>query len=223
MKSITRRRLKFVAGFSAYFAVLWFLWDTPAVYPLRIFVVLLHEISHGLAAVATGGSIVRIGLSPDEGGVTYTLGGNLFLTLSAGYLGSLAWGLALLEAARARAKRIRFITAGLGALLVLMAILFVRGWFGWVFTLLAGALLIVAARRLAPRGQAVLLTVLGMTSALYAVLDIRSDVLQRPHLESDAHMLMELTGVPTLVWGVLWIGVGLAACGVLLRRHYIRA
>ncbi|HLU26038.1 MAG TPA: M50 family metallopeptidase [Longimicrobiales bacterium] len=222
MKSVTRRRLKFVAGFAAYFAALWFLWDTPAVYPLRIFVVLLHEISHGLAAVATGGSIVRIGLSPDEGGVTYTLGGNAFLTLSAGYLGSLAWGLALIEAARARAKRIRVVTAGLGALLLLMAILFVRGWFGWIFTLLAGAVLLLAARRLSPRGQAVLLTTLGATSALYAVLDIRSDVLQRPHLESDAHLLMELTGVPTLVWGVVWIAVALAACGWMLWRRYLR-
>src|SRR5690606_42106244 len=101
MKSVTRRRLKFVAGFAAYFAALWFLWDTPAVYPLRIFVVLLHEISHGLAAVATGGSIVRIGLSPDEGGATYTLGARARLTLSAGDPGSLAWGPAMIGPPRA--------------------------------------------------------------------------------------------------------------------------
>ena len=44
------------------------LWDTFVVYPFRVFVVFLHEISHGLAAVATGGSIVSIGLSFDEGG-----------------------------------------------------------------------------------------------------------------------------------------------------------
>ena len=33
------------------------LWNTPVVAPLKIFVVLLHEISHGVAAVLTGGSI----------------------------------------------------------------------------------------------------------------------------------------------------------------------
>ena len=39
-------------------AVLLLLWDSFVVYPFRIFVVFLHEISHGLAAIATGGSIV---------------------------------------------------------------------------------------------------------------------------------------------------------------------
>jgi len=42
------------------------LWDTFVVYPFRLFVVLFHEISHGLAAVVTGGSIVSIGLRFDE-------------------------------------------------------------------------------------------------------------------------------------------------------------
>ena len=55
MEEITKRRLKFLAGFAVYFGVLWFLWNTPFVYPLKIIVVLLHEISHGLVAVMTGG------------------------------------------------------------------------------------------------------------------------------------------------------------------------
>jgi hypothetical protein len=57
-----------VAGFTALFAALWFLWDTWLVTPLKLFVVMLHEVSHGLAAVATGGSIDRIVLTPDLGG-----------------------------------------------------------------------------------------------------------------------------------------------------------
>ena len=68
------------------------LWGTFVVYPFRLFVVFLHEISHGLAAVATGGRIVSIGLSVDEGGVCLTRGGWPFLILNAGYLGSLLWG-----------------------------------------------------------------------------------------------------------------------------------
>ena len=68
------------------------LWNTPVAYPFRIFVVFLHEISHGLAAVLTGGRIVSIGLSFNEGGVCVTQGGWRFVVLSAGYLGSLLWG-----------------------------------------------------------------------------------------------------------------------------------
>ena len=55
--STARRKLTFLAGFTLYFATLWFLWDTPVVYPLKIFVVMLHEISHGIASLTTAGSI----------------------------------------------------------------------------------------------------------------------------------------------------------------------
>lgn len=223
MKNVTRRRFGFLAGFAAYFAVLWLLWPTPIVYPLKIFVVLLHETSHALAAVASGGRVERILLTVDQGGATYVRGGSAFLMLSAGYLGSLAWGLVLLEAARAPNRWLRWIVAGVGGLVMAIAVLFVRNAFGLIFSLLFGAALVFAGRRLRPRGNAAALTVLGLTSALYAVLDIRSDILQRPHLESDAHMLGQLTGVPTLVWGVLWAGIALVACFFALRRAYLRA
>ena len=88
MKGLPRRLLLPLALAAA--ALL--LWGTFVVYPFRLFVVFLHEISHGLAAVATGGSIVSIGLSFDEGGVCLTRGGWPFLILNAGYLGSLSWG-----------------------------------------------------------------------------------------------------------------------------------
>jgi len=80
------------------------LWDTFLVYPFRIFVVFLHEISHGLAAVLTGGAIESIGLSFDEGGVCRTRGGWPFLILNAGYLGSLLWGATFLVLGERRTR-----------------------------------------------------------------------------------------------------------------------
>jgi hypothetical protein len=65
--------------------------------------------------------------------------------------------------------------------------------------------------------------VLGLTSALYALLDIRSDILSRPYVQSDAAMLAEITGIPTVAWGILWIGVALAVCWIALRRWVRRA
>jgi hypothetical protein len=67
------------------------------------------------------------------------------------------------------------------------------------------------------------LTALGLTSALYALFDIRDDILSRPGLKSDAHMLMEMTGIPTLVWGFLWAGIALAACFLVGRKIYRKA
>lgn len=223
MGSKIRRRIGFVAAFAAYFAALWLLWETPVVYPLRVFVVLLHELSHAIAGVATGGAVESIVLSADEGGATFVRGGNALVMLSAGYLGSLVWGLALLGAGRARAGLARWVVAALGLALVAVAVAYIRNGFGLVFCLIFGAGLLLAAWWLRPAGQRVLLTTLGLTSALYAVLDIRSDVLGRPHAESDAYLLSELTGVPTLAWGVLWMAIALTACWATLRREYRRA
>ena len=223
MTDVAHRKLRFLAGFAVYFGALWLLWDTPVVYPLKIFVVLLHEVSHAVAAVATGGSIQRIVLDPNQGGATYTLGGSAFLTLSAGYLGSLGWGALMVEAARARRIRSDLVNGAVGGLVVALTLLFVRNLFGLAFGTLFGLVLVGASRKLSVAANRSLLLTLGLTSSLYAILDIKSDVLDRPHLESDAHMLADLTGIPTVAWGVLWIGVALGATFFLLRRAYRQA
>lgn len=215
-----KHRIRFLAGFALYFGVIWTLWSTPVLYPFQVFVVLLHEISHGIAAVATGGSIQSIGLTPGQGGYCACPGGNAFLTLSAGYLGSLAWGVGMLEIVRRGGKHIPLAVGILGGMAVAVTLLTVRTLYGVFFGVLFGVGLMVAARLLGVGANRILLTGMGITSALYALLDIRSDVLDRPHLRSDAAMLAELTGVPTVAWGVLWIGVGLAVCVVLLRREW---
>lgn len=220
MKDETKRKLRFLAGFGVFFATIWLLWDTGVVYPLKIFVVLLHELSHGLAAVATGGSIDRIVLTPDQGGACYCFGGNAFLTLSAGYLGSLAWGAVILEAARLPGSGARWVTASLGLLVTTLTVLFVRTPFGVAFGIAFGIALCAAARFLPTAANAALLTALGLTSCLYAILDIKSDILDRPELRSDARMLAEATGVPTLAWGVLWIGTALGVSWLLFRRAW---
>ena len=223
MSAPGRRRLAFVAAFAAYFLILWFLWDTAAVYPLKIFVVLLHEISHGLMAVATGGEIQEIVITADQGGACRCPGGSPFLTLSAGYLGSVAWGALLLVVALRGGRWSRYGVAAVGVLILVVGALFMRTGFGLAFAALASAALLAAARYLPDSGNRTLLTALGLTSCLYAILDIKSDILDRPHLPSDARMLAELTGVPTLVWGVGWIAAAVAVSWWLLSRAYRRA
>ena len=218
--SAVRRKLTFLAGFTLYFAVLWFLWDTPVVYPLKIFVVMLHEISHGIASLATGGTIERITLDPYQGGACYCGGGNAFLTLSAGYLGSLAWGVVLLGLAGANRVSNRMLLTVVGGLVVLLTALYVRNGFGLLFGLGFGTALVLAGRRLNAVTSKVVLTALGLTSCLYAILDIKSDVLDRPHLESDAAMLAEITPLSTTAWGAVWIGVAVIVSLVAFGRAY---
>jgi hypothetical protein len=193
------------------------LWTTPLAAALRIFVVLLHEVSHGIAAVATGGRIERIVVTPLEGGLCVCPGGDAFVTLSAGYLGSLLWGAGFLLVSR-RPSWARAATGAVGVLLACLSLLYVRTIFGLAFGLIAAGGLWLCARRFSGVANARVLAALGLTSSLYALLDIRSDVLDRPQLPSDARMLAELTGVPAVVWGVLWIVVGLGVVWLLGRR-----
>ena len=223
MKASVARKLEFVAGFVVFFGALWFLWDTPVVYPLKVFVVLLHEVSHAAMALATGGTVDHIVLDPRQGGACYCPGGNAFLTLSAGYLGSLLWGAALITGAQAKRIRSELLIGFIGAVVIVLTALYVRSTFGVVFGVGFGLALVYSSRRLPAGVNHVLLLALGLTSTLYAVLDIKSDVLDRPELPSDAHMLSEITGVPTVWWGMIWIGLALAVIAWLFRREYRRA
>lgn len=220
MTHTTKARISAIGGFAVYFAALWFLWDSPAVYPLKVFVVLLHEGSHAMAALATGGWVEKIVLDPNQGGACYCPGGSPFITLTAGYLGSLVWGGLILLAARSRRVRPGMLTGMLGVLTLVVTLLYVRSGFGFGFGLAFGAALLLAARKAGPGLNRGIATVLGLTSVFYAILDIKSDVLDRPELRSDAAMLAELTGVPTLAWGFLWIAAALMLAFWYVRKAY---
>ena len=223
MKPHTKRKITFLIGFAAYFSAIWYLWDTPVVYPLKVFVVLLHEISHAMVAVATGGTIDKIVLDPNQGGACYCPGGNAFLTLSAGYLGSLAWGGLLVSAGQMKRINSRWVTGAVGLLVIGLTLAYVRSSFGFWFGLAFGSVLVLGAVRLSVAvNQGILLT-LGLTSCLYAILDIKSDVIDRPDLRSDAAMLSELTGIDTVVWGGLWIVIAVLASAWLFQWSYRRA
>lgn len=188
------------------------LWNTWFIYPLRLLVVFFHELSHGLAAVVTGGRIVQIQLMAQEGGICITQGGARLLILSAGYLGSLLWGGVILLIA-ARTRRDREVCIALGTLLLLVALIWVRPVlsFGFGFALIIALLLIAAGWKLSEGVCDFVLKLIGLTSILYVPLDIASDTLARSYLPSDARMLAELTGVPTVIWGGLWILLALIA------------
>ena len=193
------------------------LWDTWAVYPLKILVVFFHELSHGITAVATGGRIVEVQINAMQGGLCLTQGGSRFLTLSAGYLGSLILGGFLLLAA-SHFKRKNIPNLLLGLVLFATTIIYVRPviGFGFFFGAVVGTAFVAAAQKLPNEANGFMLTVIGLTSTLYAVLDIKSDILDRPGARSDAAMLSELTGVPTVLWGAAWMLVSICLAFVFL-------
>ncbi len=209
-----RSRLLLPLGLGVAFVLLF---DSPVVYPFRLFVVFLHEAGHATAALLTGGRVVSIALSPDEGGVCVTRGGVPFVVLNAGYLGSLLFGALFLLLGR-RARNAAPVIGAIGLFTTLAALVYLRTWFGFGYTLAAGLVLLFVALRLRPAASEWLLAAIGSMSMLYAVADIASDVIFRHSGASDAAALARLTGIPALVWGLVWIGISLSVLVAVVRR-----
>jgi hypothetical protein len=193
------------------FAAVLMLWNTVFVYPLKIFVVFLHEISHGIAAVLTGGKIVKIELSPLQGGVCYTSGGSRLLILPAGYLGSMLFGaLILILASKTNIDKIISLIIGIAVLII--TFLFIRPFFsfGFIFSLIFGVLIIFISF-LPKIVNDIFLKFIGLTSMLYAILDIKDDLITRTVQGSDAYAMSQIIPLPSIVWGVIWILIAAAA------------
>ena len=196
------------------------LWNTWLLFPLRILVVFFHELSHALAAWLTGGRVVGIRIVAHEGGLCVTRGGMAFLILSAGYLGSLLWGGLLLKLASS-GKRTPWAVGALGGLIIVVTVWLFRPLlqFGTVFGFLAGVALIACAWKLPATANGHILQVCGLTSCLYAILDIRGDLFgPAMHGPNDAILLAHQTGIPAVLWGVLWLGISVPVALYFLLR-----
>lgn len=110
------------------------LWNMPGfgwlLYPFRLFVTFLHESSHGLAAILTGGRLAQFVVNPDTSGLAYTYGGFRPFISSAGYLGGSLWGGMLLLASRRRGWE-KAVLLALAAFFCGFTLLFVRNFFGF--------------------------------------------------------------------------------------------
>ena len=95
-----------------------------------------------------------------------------------------------------RAKRIWHLVTlvGLGVLVLTVSLVYIDGAFGMTFWLLLGLALLGIAKYLPSEIQTMTLTVMGLTSCLYAVWDIKSDVIDRPGIRSDAGHARRLDG-----------------------------
>ena len=115
-------------------------------------------------------------------------------------------GAAIVLLATLLGERDKLIAALMGGILIFTSARYVRPIqsFGFAFGLLSGAALIASGVYLGTGANDAILKVIGLTSCLYAVLDIKSDIIDRPGPGSDAYFLAQHTHIPTLFWGILW-------------------
>ena len=216
-----------LAGLAALAVLLLVLWQIPGVgfvvYPFRLFGTFVHEISHGLAALATGGNFHRFTVSPDLSGLAWSAGGWRWVISSAGYIGSAVFGgVLILLAARGAASRVLLMTLGL--VLGLLCLLFVRNLFGILSGLVLAAATFYTGYRLRPPWSDVVLLVLALQlvldgfNSLFTLLRLSA----ASNVQTDALSMAQATGIPAVIWSLVWAAISLAVLGYTLYLAYRR-
>jgi len=191
-------------------AVTVLLWLVPGgqliVLPLQYLNTHLHELSHALAAVFSGGSVDTIHVFADGSGVTQASISHPVIVGSAGYVGSSLIGAAIIVASRDERSARRSLLAVFGLLLI-ECLLWLRGdaigmTSGFSYMLLFLFLGLNLRGRLAVFA-AQFVGLQQCLNALQAVL-----VLLNPRIlaftDSDATILKDATGVPAILWSSGW-------------------
>ena len=194
-------------------------WNSSFVFPIKLFVVLLHEISHGIIAILTGGSIKVINVSLNLGGVCVTKGGNNFFIALSGYLGSLLWGTVLFITSY-DFKQSKIVTTIFAAILVLVAISFIKTDFGLISTLLFSAILYSTSRVIKNKNFHLIFTrSIAFVSLLSVVTDIKEDLFNYQYRLTDSQNLEIITGINSFVWGIIWLSVTLLVIFFLIKKY----
>lgn len=221
------------------------LWFIPfadyLVYPIRLFVTFVHEGSHVLAALLTGGSVESLSVSPDTSGLVmfrYNSQISQLITSSAGYLGTTAFGVLLLVMIR-RAYSARIVLAASAGFVGLMTVLFgflAPLWnvfsagvsFGSVaFTVVSGVVLTIGllaiARYASARVAQFALSFLAVQCILNALSDLKTVFYASSPftgaMQTDALNMANATGLPAVAWVVIWIGISVLMISVGLRVY----
>ncbi len=178
-ETLTRRQMLLITlagGFIVYLIwnVSFFSWFA---YPLRLFVTYVHEAGHALAAIASGGEVVKFTVSPNGSGLATTIGGSRALILPAGYLGAALFGAILFYTINRFPGVVKNLATVLGGALIIFTILYARPDEGGSLTaiiigLLVGGLLVALGLRGSRVLNLLVLSVLAIATGLNAVLDI---------------------------------------------------
>ena len=196
-------------------------------YPIRLLVTLIHEGSHALVSLLTGGFVQSIKIEPDGSGLTTSmLRGWLpqILVASAGYLGASFYGATLIHLLRRGVPGRNLllgtaIASGLVTLGIFLGLLFTGNAFGLFWGVLITLGLLFAALKLPKEAAGWAAAFVGIQCVLNALFDLRTlfELSVTSGTATDAMSMAEKTLIPAPVWAVLWILTALAMLVFVLR------
>jgi hypothetical protein len=168
--------------------------------------------------VLLGGQVTSITIQPDGNGLTHSLvpAGRVAsgLVASSGYLGAAFVGCLLMAATRLE-RRAHALLIGLGVIMLLTLVFWMRNLFGVAIVLVWGLTLVALGRHGLTPAARFLLSLLAIQVALNSVTDIRVLFLidRGP---SDAATMARLFLAPAWMWAGLWMAASVAMLGATL-------
>ena len=210
-------------------------------YPLQLFATFIHEGSHVLAALLTGSSVKSLTVSPDTSGVVWSVSTSWLSQLlisSAGYLGTTAFGTFLLVWMRYDfSSRIGlYISAGFvglmtiffGLLMPIYNIFSANVTIGSVaFTVFSGAILTAGLFAIGYfanlKWANFALAFLSVQCLLNAIFSLKELFLisATTDMQSDAVNMANATGIPSIMWVFIWIGISVLMISIGLRIYAV--
>jgi hypothetical protein len=195
------------------------LWETPVIYPIKLMVILFHEIGHGFAAILTGGKVIDLNIGLDLSGVCHIEDGNQIAIASAGYLGSFLFGTILFYSSLNRIFSKVFLPVFFG-LIIIFLINSSKNEYLILITSGLILLLLLIIFVLPSLISEIVLKTIGIISCFYILIDIKQDIFDSTDYYSDANILAELTGINQMFWGLLWLVVAILGIIFLLRLSH---
>ena len=199
-------------------ALSFFLWDTFLVFPIKLFVVFLHESSHALTILLTGGSISEISLGFDLGGKITAEGGNDILIASSGYLGSLFFGLLIYLVAEMQKIR-RYVYFSLALLFLIILLISAPTLEFILIGLITIGLLVVFGFFVRIRLVKIFVKAISLVSAIYVLIDVKEDMLAQD-FSSDAQIMAALIGVNQLIVSLIWLVISVVLIGIVMKLSF---
>jgi len=179
-----------------------------------------HEISHGLTALITGGSIVQIQLFPNGAGLCTTRGGSAFFISLMGYGGAILWGCLIFSIATTHRRIARGFSLLLLGLLVASILLWVRDLLTLFIVLV---LLVLVLVQLKYSSEKYLQKLLQLTGLLVLLNSLMSPLyLLDGQARGDGAALASMTYIPEILWVAMWFAIALFATYRLSKMSSIK-
>ena len=168
-----------------------------------------HEISHGIAAIITGGSVLRIQLFANGAGLCTTQGGIGFVISFAGYAGATLWGWGIYKLASAHQRVAQVFSVLILVLLVSSIVFWGRDLLTWFILSILAVIFLLTIKLQKVHYLQRLMQLFGLLILLNS-LSSPSYLLDGRHL-GDGAALASMTFIPEIIWVLIWFLIALLA------------